>query len=200
MKIHHRDGGYKLFSRICATISVFVYQGAVFYAQMVLADEIMDCTGTGCIVKDIVGVKTLWLLIETFCFYAYMIATTAYIAWMMLRGVCEKATPKSDMTKALNDFIGYASLNLTWFAFNFVLCFMPPVCIWMIQGPGLEFPNKTESYLPLMYTLWAMHCIAFVCKLRIYTIDVPKPKKVSSKDDEFAAADKIGAAVDKEGL
>ena len=32
MKVHHRDGGFKLFSRVCATVSVFVYQGAVFFA------------------------------------------------------------------------------------------------------------------------------------------------------------------------
>ena len=37
MKVVHRDGGKKLMSRIFATISVFAYQGTVFYAQMVLA-------------------------------------------------------------------------------------------------------------------------------------------------------------------
>lgn len=154
---------------------------------MTLADEIIDASGN---VGDIVGVRTLWLLIETFCFYAYMTATAAYIAWMMTRGICEKATPKSDMAKALNDFIGYASINLTWFAFNWVLCLMPPICIYMINGPHLVFSDRTESYLPLMYTMWAMHCIAFLVKLRVYKIDVRKDKKftekkVDAKDDDF---------------
>lgn len=32
MKLYHRDGSWKLFSRILSSISVFVYQGAVFNA------------------------------------------------------------------------------------------------------------------------------------------------------------------------
>ena len=43
-RVIHRDGGYKLLSRIFGCISVFVYQGTVFYAQMVLAEELVDCT------------------------------------------------------------------------------------------------------------------------------------------------------------
>ena len=31
-RIYHRDGTWKIFARICATISVFCYQGVVFYA------------------------------------------------------------------------------------------------------------------------------------------------------------------------
>jgi|Transcript_6940 hypothetical protein len=39
-KVIHRDGSFKLFSRMLATLSVFVYQGAVFFAQMVLAKDL----------------------------------------------------------------------------------------------------------------------------------------------------------------
>lgn len=31
MEIHHRDSVWKLFGRVCDTISVFCYQGAIFY-------------------------------------------------------------------------------------------------------------------------------------------------------------------------
>ena len=33
------------------------------------------------------------------------------------------------MAKAVNDFLEYANLNLTWFAFNVTLCVMPLFCI-----------------------------------------------------------------------
>ena len=36
VRIIHRDGSKKLFARILSIISVFLYQGTVFYAQMVL--------------------------------------------------------------------------------------------------------------------------------------------------------------------
>ena len=39
-KVIHRDGSYKLFSRVLASVQVFVYQGAVFYAQMTLANAL----------------------------------------------------------------------------------------------------------------------------------------------------------------
>jgi len=32
LKLYHRDGSFKLFARVCATISVFLYQGAIFFA------------------------------------------------------------------------------------------------------------------------------------------------------------------------
>ena len=36
-KILHRDSKYRTFSRFLDTISVFLYQGSVFYAQLTLA-------------------------------------------------------------------------------------------------------------------------------------------------------------------
>ena len=175
-KIYHRDGSWKLFSRVCGTISVFVYQGAVFYAQKVLADELVEC-GTnangiyGCQWYPVVGNRQVWLIIETCCFYLYVLAAVAYIVWRQMVGVCwKKATDKSDMSKALNDFIEYATLNLTWFSFNFVLCAMPPVIIFALDTPELEIKHRDSSFAPIMYTLWGMHCVHFAFQLRIYTV------------------------------
>ena len=78
-----------------------------------------------------------WLLLETASFYTYIFAAIAYIAWTMTRGVCEKPDPFSDRKKAIQDFIGYADINLTWFAFNFVLCSMPALCIFWLNTESL---------------------------------------------------------------
>ena len=43
-KLYHRDGNKKLFARILQTCAVFIYQGTIFYAQMVLTDELIDCS------------------------------------------------------------------------------------------------------------------------------------------------------------
>ena len=43
-KLYHRDGHKKLFARILQTIAVFTYQGTIFYAMMILTDELIDCS------------------------------------------------------------------------------------------------------------------------------------------------------------
>ena len=121
---------------------MFVYQGAVFYAQKVLADELVECgynNGVfGCKWYSIEGNDQVWLIIETACFYLYVLAAVFYIVWRQLAGVCwKKASEKSDMSKALNDFIEYATLNLTWFSFNFVLCMMPPCLLYNLVTEDL---------------------------------------------------------------
>lgn len=82
LRIANRDGSWKLFSRICNTLSVFIYQGTVFYAQMTLADAIFNCSNDGsCIIEPFRGNRMCWLMIETVCFYLYVFAAVAYIAW-----------------------------------------------------------------------------------------------------------------------
>jgi len=78
----------------------------------------------------------VWLIIETACFYLYMIATMIYIFFRQMQSACCDAIQVSDMKKALSDFIYYSANNLTWFAFNFVLCTMPAICI-CIDNPIL---------------------------------------------------------------
>ena len=72
------------------------------------------------------------------------------------------------MEKALNDFIEYSNLNLTWFAFNFVLICMPPICIFALQDDVLEIKGATGNYAPLVYILWFVHIIQKFSNLRIY--------------------------------
>ena len=131
LKMTHRDGSCKLLARILSTISVFVYQGAVFFAQMTLADALVDCSGGTCVVHPVQGNSMVWLMIETACFYLYVMATVIFIGWRQMNGICcERASITGDMAKVLNDFIKYATINLTWFSFNFVLCTLPAILIF----------------------------------------------------------------------
>ena len=146
---------------------------------MVLANEIYVCSGVdphlkGCkdhILRPITSTMLAWLLIETFCFYCYMLATIVFIAWRMIASELRSNVGSvSDMAKAMNDFITYSSINLTWLSFNFVLCTLPPLCIFLIKGvaPDLVKQDQENSYASLMYVLWILHIINFVFSLQIY--------------------------------
>ena len=191
LKIQHRDGDWKLFSRICATISVFAYQGTVFYAQLVLGHSLIDCSGTGCILIPLTGHRTTWLVIETACFYTYMISTMAYIvSRTMYSVIAEPPLEKSDMYKALTDFIAYADINLTWFALNFVICIMPAVAIYGLGDFAPIVADAQGSYTPVMLTMWATHIISFAVQLRIY--DVDKKALIESEAQEAAGSNDDG--------
>ena len=47
MEIEHRDSVWKLFGRVCDTISVFCYQGAIFFVQMSVFKGQFSCDHTG---------------------------------------------------------------------------------------------------------------------------------------------------------
>ena len=240
LKVVHRDGSWKLFARVCATLSVFAYQGSVFFAQLVLANELMSCCADGwctgpdgqadvdagdspdclnpiempneftvcnttaseaCWFTPIHGNKTVWLLLETSVFYLYILSTVAYIVWRQCAGIFHSAELISDMAKAVNDFIEYAELNLTWFAFNIVLIFMPVMCI-MVQNPMLVKAGEDASYLPIMLTLMSVNILVFLFKMRIYKIEelqaaqpgesIDANKGLDDKDDDFKLQNKEG--------
>lgn len=92
MEIIHRDSVWKLFGRVCDTISVFCYQGAIFFVQMSVYKEQFSCVdGAECTLKAPQSVIMAWLYIEMYCFYIYMFATVLYIAYYQLvEGVCFK--------------------------------------------------------------------------------------------------------------
>ena len=110
-----------------------------------------------------------WLCIETACFYLYVLAAVFYIGWRMAIGISD-ANEQSDMEKALNDFIEYSNLNLTWFAFNFVLICLPPIVLFILDDDSLQIQGATGNYAPIVYILWAMHCVQIFTNMRIYKI------------------------------
>ena len=202
VEVIHRDGGCKLFARILATLSVFIYQGTVFYAQLSLANELLHKLPDNTYrLNKIKGDRTIWLILETACFYLYMIAAMIYIFVRQMESACCDALQVSDMKKVLTDFITYSSNNLTWFAFNFVLVTMPPVCI-LLDDQDLWFAGKTSSYFKIIYTLWGMHILAFICQIFIYKRS-PKDKADIvahfDKDDQFRQSDAATSAPVDEG-
>ena len=119
--------------------------------------------------NPIVGNKTTWLVMEMACFYLYVIATVFYIIWQTISNtIYETGDEVSDMYKALTDFISYSTINLTWFAINFVMVIMPLLSIFLLQADNMVNPGAKGSYEPLIWTLWAMHVLAFGLQRRIY--------------------------------
>ena len=85
MKTRHRDSIYKLYGRVCDTISVFCYQGAIFYVQMTVFNHQFICNEKGdCKLSPPENAIMAWLYIEIFCFYLYMISACLYIAFHQL--------------------------------------------------------------------------------------------------------------------
>jgi len=153
---------------------------------MTLATSLLNLDVNGnYILSPIVGKYTVWLCIETACFYLYMLAAMLYIFVIQMKSACCDATEISDMKKALTDFISYSAYNIAWFAFNFVLCTMPAVCI-IIESPEMEEQGKDASYFPILYTLWGMHVIAFIVQIFIYT---RAPKVTDHLDANFGKDD-----------
>ena len=128
----HRDSVWKLAARLADTISVFMYQGAVFYVQLNVYNNQSVCDQNGCYLRAPTNSVMVWVYIEVFMFYLYMLSSVVFIAYhQFVEGICfKKDQAQSDMRKTFTDFLTYADANLIWFAFNFILVFMPLVCMF----------------------------------------------------------------------
>ena len=110
--------------------------------------------------------ETIYITIETACFYVYMLATVAYIAYRMLSSAWfGNPRDASDSNKLITDFIEYSENNLTWFAFNFVLCLLPPICLYVVS-PGFtkmytQHADQTNGFdlIYFVYATWALHIV-----------------------------------------
>lgn len=100
-----------------------------------------------------------------------MFATCIFIAVSMIyNGTMVDARSPSDIEKVTTDFIEYASMNLTWAAFNACLIGMPIACIYFIE-PKFDYLNSEVhegSYIWIMYILLALHVAQFAVQFRIY--------------------------------
>ena len=120
-RVSLRDVRKGSFGKICDTIGMFLYQAAVFLAQYTIYWAV-DAD------VNLVGPRYVWLLIEMGSFYCYLGATVVYIAYFQIRSFI-KNEENSDINKQITDFITYANINLTWFAFSFVLFLLPLMLI-----------------------------------------------------------------------
>ena len=59
----------------------------------------------------------------------YMISAMMYIMGKQVRSACGDPMRLADMKKMTTDFIGYSSINMTWFSYNFILVTMPIFCL-----------------------------------------------------------------------
>ena len=60
-----------------------MYQGAVFYVQLqVYAENFKECkVGESCALKGPKNSYMVWVYIEVFCFYLYMLSSAVYIIY-----------------------------------------------------------------------------------------------------------------------
>jgi len=183
----HRDDAKEVFASTLSIISVFTYQGIMFYCQMVLSNEIIvkDPVTNVITFKPIEGNQMIWLVIVTACFYSYMLSNMTYIMIRQCQSACCTSLPTTDRNKVLTDYIVYAQTNLTWFALSFVLCTMPFVCLLLVNVT-YEDTTHQQSFLPIMYTMWAMHVFNMFVHTFLYS---PKKKRSNNlspdSDDDF---------------
>ena len=61
---------------------------------------------------------------------------------------------------------------MTWFALNFVLCTMPPICIfWLNSYDDLIRKRFDGTYAPIMYLTWITNLITLFCRNRIIKVN-----------------------------
>ena len=105
------------------------------------------CEDSGCHLSSPETATNGWVYIEIYCFYLYLVSAVFYIVYhQLVEGIIMRNEQEhlSDMEKTIKDFIVYAQSNLVWFAFNFVLVFMPVICIAILNpiAENLDIDNK----------------------------------------------------------
>ena len=188
LRRRNRDSVWKIMSRILDTISVFLYQGAVFYVQLNVYKNQQNCdpvTGD-CRLEPPKNAYMIWLYIEMYCFYFYLLSSVFYIMYhQFVNGICcKRDSDKSDMNKAFTDFVIYAHANLVWFAFNFVLVVMPLAAIFLLQNYSehLDRKNADMSYLPLVIVLGCANLVQFVLRPAIF--DEQRRKTIYEQNEQ----------------
>mmetsp|Transcript_9656 Transcript_9656/g.11887 ORF Transcript_9656/g.11887 Transcript_9656/m.11887 type:complete len:268 (-) Transcript_9656:1415-2218(-) len=172
LRRRHRDSIWKISARVFDTISVFFYQGAVFYVQLNVYENQSICKPSGrCFLDAPKNSYMIWLYIEIYCFYGYLASAIFYTIFHMLVSgiICKKKTTKSDMNKTYTDFLTYAYGNLVWFAMNFVLVFMPIICMVLLNttAHNLDIESAKSSYSPLMISVATVNLIQFILRPNI---------------------------------
>ena len=171
MRDEHRDSVWKIFARICDTLSVFIYQAAIFYVQVSVCNLESVCVDGSCSLSAPSDPLMAWLYIELFCFYTYMASFMGYIAYhQLVQGVCFKKHENSDMQKTITDFVEYEHSNMIWFAFNFVLVVMPIIAVVSLNAKteNLDIAGAQMSYTSLMWVVCAANFVQFCVRPQIY--------------------------------
>ena len=129
-----------------------------------------------------------------------MFAAVAYIMQFQLYSTWVNA-PQSDITKSVKDFISYASINLTWYAFNFVLILLPAFLIFMMDhgAKGISIERNDESYSNLMNWILGIHIFQFLFNSKIYKLKEAKSKVENDDDYLFVSLSTLGSKFSQVG-
>ena len=178
VRVLNRDTRRKIFGRVADSAGIFIYQSAVFLAQWTLVISLEcqdgDVGEYGSCVQA-AGPTYFWVLMEAIVFYCYMGSNAVYIAYYQVRSsYLEEPDTDSDLNKQTQDFLTYEKLNLTWFAFNFILIVLPPILMYGIDNTDAinNLNSKTQSYEFIMYIIWIMHVVQFLTNTMIEVEDL----------------------------
>ena len=106
----------------------------------------------------------------------------------MMNGVCfRKDKDKSDMNKAIHDFLTYEKTNLVWSSLNTVLCLMPVICLFVINPKlpdTLDLPDSEMSYTSLLIGVCLANFFQFILKPRLFYPYI-KEKLINTNDNLY---------------
>jgi len=103
---------YHVLEKIFDTISIFQYQGTIFYAQYFQMKSVHQFKLT--------GINT-WFIIEILSFYGYILSAVAFIIESSIKSSLGWTNKEHLQERYKSDFINYHKKDLDWLAFVTIL-------------------------------------------------------------------------------
>lgn len=156
---------YHVLEKIFDTISIFQYQGTIFYAQYFQMNSNPE--------SKLTGINT-WFIIEILSFYGYILSAIAFIGENAIKsslGWLDKSHMKE---RYKQDFVAYHRLDLDWLAFVTILF---NVNVGLIAIDELivfndveesEMQKKEFPLKPLVYQLLVNHLLQMIFLRNFY--------------------------------
>ena len=136
---------YHVLEKIFDTISIFQYQGTIFYAQyyQMNSDPASKLT----------GINT-WFIIEILSFYGYILSAIAFIMENQIKSSMGFLDKSHMQDRYKSDFIDYHNKDLNWLAFVTILfnvnigliCIDEYIIFANVDKEKFEFPLKGIVY------------------------------------------------------
>ena len=104
--------GYHVLEKIFDTISIFQYQGTIFYAQYYQMNSDSE--------SKLTGINT-WFVIEILSFYGYILSAIAFIMENQIKSSLGFLDKSHMQDRYKSDFIDYHNKDLNWLAFVTIL-------------------------------------------------------------------------------
>ena len=145
-----------MLEKIFDTISIFQYQGTIFYAQYFQMNSNPE--------SKLTGINT-WFIIEILSFYGYILSAIAFIAESSIKSSFGMVDKSHMQERYKSDFVAFHKQDLDWLAFVTILfnvnigliCIDEFIIFSGKDREGLEFPLKF-----IVYQLLANHFLQMV--------------------------------------